>query len=189
MRGQIGFAAHIDGMQSGHESTAAGGTLCPQVIGSGGLKSLDGLGRIVVAERELGAEPRARDPNLRLRTVSPEIYRGCDDDHICGRETRPPQFATMVYAAGTSIPVYCHPHRILLACSAWPGHRLHASLGTPPNGTGCGRVASQSSSSCRTIRRQQLADNPPSEIGTRMAKVYGFVPRLHPNRLRRQPEA
>src|SRR5207245_1905946 len=54
-------------------------------------------------------------------------------------ETRPPQFATMVYAAGTSIPVYCHPHRILLACGAWPGHRLHASLGTPPNGTGCGR--------------------------------------------------
>src|SRR5438034_59848 len=57
MPGQIGFAAHIDGMQSGHEGTAAGGTLCPQVIGSGGLKSLNGLnglGRIVVAERELG---------------------------------------------------------------------------------------------------------------------------------------
>ncbi len=54
MPGQIGFAAHIDGMQSGHEGTAAGGTLCPQVIGSGGLKSFNGLGRIVVAERELG---------------------------------------------------------------------------------------------------------------------------------------
>src|SRR6266566_2594206 len=72
-------------LMRGQISSAAGGTLCPQVIGSGGLKSLDGLGRIVVAERELGAEPRARDPNLRLRTVSPEIYRGCDDDHICGR--------------------------------------------------------------------------------------------------------
>ena len=54
---------------------------------------------------------------------------------------------------------------------------------------GAARVASQSSSSCRTIRRQQLADNPPSETGARMAKVYGFVPRLHPNRLRHQPEA
>src|SRR5208283_2492843 len=60
MRGQICFSSHVDGVQTAR---------CPKLIGRDGLKKLNGIGRIVVVEREQSANRR------QVAVLNPRVFR------------------------------------------------------------------------------------------------------------------